>query len=119
MLRLTKTLIFCGTGILPVQELGIDTTVLEWLKSQGRGKIEKRIQWRFMSNLELLAQLRHLSRADKFQIMLFLIAELAKEEGIVMGNESAAIIYSVHTSNSASEQLTQLLEIEQKQTQNV
>ena len=45
-----------------------------------------------MSNLELLAQLRQLPRAQKFQIMLFLIAELAQEEGIVMGNESAEII---------------------------
>ncbi|MEG3895951.1 MULTISPECIES: hypothetical protein [unclassified Microcoleus] len=72
-----------------------------------------------MSNLELLAQVRQLSRAEKFQMMLFLIAELAKEEGILMGNESAEIIYSVHTSNSAAEQLTQLLEIEHKQTQNV
>ncbi|MEG3904363.1 MULTISPECIES: hypothetical protein [unclassified Microcoleus] len=104
---------------MPVQELRIDTAVMEWFKSQGHGKIEKRIQWRFMSNLELLAQLLQLSRAEKFQMMLFLIAELAKEEGIVMGNESAEIMYSVHTSNSAAEQLTQFLEIEQKQTQNV
>ncbi|MCC3405266.1 MAG: hypothetical protein JGK17_06650 [Microcoleus sp. PH2017_10_PVI_O_A] len=81
--------------------------------------MEKRIQWRFMSNLELLAQLLQLSRAEKFQMMLFLIAELAKEEGIVMGNESAEIMYSVHTSNSAVEQLMQLLETEQKQAQNV
>ena len=81
--------------------------------------MKKPIQWRFMSNLKLLTQLQQLSRTDKFQIMLFLIAELAKEEGIVMGNESAEIMYSVHTSNSAAEQLTQLLEIEQKQTQNV
>ncbi|MFB8795686.1 MAG: hypothetical protein U7126_16025 [Microcoleus sp.] len=102
----------------PVQKLGIDTAVVEWFKSQGRGKMEKRIQC-FMSNLELLAQLRHFSRADKFQMMLFLIAELAKEEGIVMGNESAEIMYSVHTSNSAAAQLMQLLETEQKQTQNV
>jgi hypothetical protein len=72
-----------------------------------------------MSNAELLAQLRQLSRAEKFQLIQFLIAELAKEEGIVMGNEAAEILYSVHTSNSAAEQLTQLLEIEQKQTQNV
>ncbi|MGB3266301.1 MAG: hypothetical protein WBA89_20355 [Microcoleus sp.] len=104
---------------MPVQKLGIDTTVLEWFKSQGRGKMKKRIQWRFMSNFELLAQLQQLSRTDKFQMMLFLIAELAKEEGIVMGNESAEIMYSVHNSNSAAEQLMQLLEIEQKQTQNV
>jgi hypothetical protein len=92
---------------------------VEWFKSQGRGKMEKRIQWRFMSNLELLAQLRQLSRTEKFQMMLFLIAELTKEEEIIMGNESAEIMYSVHSSNSAAQQLTQLLETEQKQTQNV
>jgi hypothetical protein len=72
-----------------------------------------------MSNAELLAQLRQLSRAEKFQLIQFLIAELAKEEGIVMGNEAAEILYSVHTSNSAAEQLMQLVEIENKQTQNV
>jgi hypothetical protein len=72
-----------------------------------------------MLNLELLAQLRQLSRAEKLQMMQFLIAELAKEEGIIMGNEAAEIMYSVHTSNSAAEQLMQLLEIEQKPTQNV
>ncbi len=70
-----------------------------------------------MPNLELLTQLQQLSRAEKFQMMLFLIAELAKEEGIVMGNESAEIMYAVHNSNSAAEQLMQLLETEHKQTQ--
>ncbi len=72
-----------------------------------------------MSNLELLTQLQQLSRADKFQMMLFLITELAKEEGVIIGNESAEIMYSVHTSNSAAEQLMQLLKTEQKHTQNV
>lgn len=72
-----------------------------------------------MSNPELLAQLRQLSRADKFQTIQFLTAELAKDEGIIIGNESAEIIGAVHTSNGAAEQLMQLLEIEQKQTQNV
>jgi hypothetical protein len=72
-----------------------------------------------MSNPELLAQLRQLSRSEKFQIMQFLTAELAKGEGIVLGNEAAEIIEAVHTSNSAAEQLMQLLEIEKKQTQNV
>jgi hypothetical protein len=72
-----------------------------------------------MSNAELLAQLRQLSRVEKFQLIQFLIAELAKEEGIVMGNEAAEILYSVHTSNSAAEHLMQLVEIENKQTQNV
>ena len=72
-----------------------------------------------MSNPELLAQLRQLSRTEKFQIMQFLTAELAKEEGIILGNEAAEIWSAVHTSNGAAEQLMQLLEIEQKQTQNV
>jgi hypothetical protein len=72
-----------------------------------------------MSNAELLAQLRQLSRVEKFQIIQFLIADLAKEEGTVMGNEAAEIMYSVHTSNSAAEQLMQLVERENKQTQNV
>ncbi len=72
-----------------------------------------------MLNPELLAQIRQLSRAGKFQMMQFLTAELAREEGIVLGNEAAEIMGAVHTSNGAAEQLMQLLEIEQKQTQNV
>jgi hypothetical protein len=72
-----------------------------------------------MSNPELLAKIQQLSRPEKFQMMQFLTAELAKEEGITLGNEAAEIIGAVHTSNGAAEQLMQLLEIEQKQTQNV
>ncbi|WP_445245876.1 hypothetical protein [Microcoleus sp. OTE_8_concoct_300] len=72
-----------------------------------------------MSHLELLPHIRHLSGADKFQMMQFLRDELPKQEGIVMGNEAAEIMYSVHTYNSAAEQLMQLVEIENKQTQNV
>ncbi|MCL1464154.1 hypothetical protein [Argonema galeatum] len=72
-----------------------------------------------MSNPELLTQLRQLSRADKFQLLQFLTAELAKDEGIIIGNEAAEIIGAVHTSHLAAEQLMKLLEIEQKQTQNV
>ncbi|WP_445308178.1 hypothetical protein [Microcoleus vaginatus] len=44
---------------------------------------------------------------------------MAKEKEIVMGNEAAEIMYSVHTSNSAAEQLMQLVEIENNPTQNV
>jgi len=36
-----------------------------------------------MSNFKLLAQLPQLSRAEKFQMMLFLIAELAKNERVI------------------------------------
>lgn len=72
-----------------------------------------------MSNPELLAQLRQLSRSEKFQIIQFLTAELAKEEGISIGNEAAEIWSAVHTSHGAAQQLMQLLEAEQKQPQNV
>lgn len=67
-----------------------------------------------MSNSELLAQLQQLSRAEKFQIIQFLTAELAKEEGISVGNEVAEIMLSLHTSNGVAEQLMQFLETEQK-----
>ena len=53
------------------------------------------------------------------KMMQFLISELAKEEGIILGDEAAEIIGAVHTSNSAALQLMQLLESEQKQAQNV
>ncbi len=65
-----------------------------------------------MSNPELLAKIQQLSRDEKVEMMQFLTAELAKEEGIVLGNEAAEIIGAVHTSNGAAEQLMQLLEIE-------
>ena len=71
--------------------------------------MEKLIQWPFISNLELLDQLRHLSRAEKFQFMQFLIADLVKEEGIIRGNEAAEFMSSVHRSNSVAEQLMQLV----------
>jgi hypothetical protein len=72
-----------------------------------------------MSNSELLAQLQQLSRTEKFQIIQFLTAELAKEEEISVGNEVAEIMHSLHTSNGAAEQLMQFLETEQKPPQNV
>ena len=72
-----------------------------------------------MSNSELLEQLRKLSRAEKFQMMQFLLAELAKEEGLSLENETGAIMAGVHTSNSGAAQLMQLLEMEKEKVQNV
>ncbi|NJL91601.1 MAG: hypothetical protein HC916_18825 [Coleofasciculaceae cyanobacterium SM2_1_6] len=66
-----------------------------------------------------MAQTQLLSRVEKFKMMQFLISELAKEKGIILGDEAAEIINSVHTSNGAALQLMQLLESEQKQAQNV
>lgn len=72
-----------------------------------------------MSNSQLLAQLQQLSHAEKFQIIQFLTAELAQEEGISVCNEIVEIMRAVHTSNGAAEQLMQFIETEQKQPQNV
>ena len=58
-----------------------------------------------MSNPELLDILRQLSRLEKFKIVQFLMAELAKEEGLVLNNEAAEAIGAIHTSNLAAEQL--------------
>lgn len=69
-----------------------------------------------MSNPELLDRLGQLSRLEKFKIVQFLMAELAKEEGLVLDNEAAEIIGAIHTSNLAAEQLVQLLE--QKEAKN-
>jgi Arc/MetJ family transcription regulator len=58
-----------------------------------------------MSNPELLDKLGQLPRLEKFKIVQFLMAELAKEEGLVLDNEAVEIIGAVHTSNLAAEQL--------------
>lgn len=48
-----------------------------------------------MSHPELLEQLQQLSRAEKFQMMQFLIAELAKEEAIdALDNGTAHRVWS-------------------------
>ena len=72
-----------------------------------------------MASPELLAHTQLLSRVEKFKMMQFLISELAKEEGIILGDEAAEIIGAVHTSNGAALQLMRLLKSEQKQAQNV
>ncbi len=54
--------------------------------------MDKSIQWLFISNLELLDKLRQLFPAEKLQRMQFLMAGLAKEEGIIRGNEAAEIM---------------------------
>lgn len=71
-----------------------------------------------MANPELLTQLKQLSRSEKFQVIQYLTAELAKEESISTGNEAAEIWSAAHTSHSAAAQLMQLLETEQKRSQN-
>ncbi|MEQ8959969.1 MAG: hypothetical protein RLP02_18920 [Coleofasciculus sp. C2-GNP5-27] len=64
-----------------------------------------------MSNLELLAQLRQLSRAEKFQVMQFLMIELAKEEEIKPLNANTVYrTWSPYDYDDAAQKLLSLLE---------
>ncbi len=62
---------------------------------------------------DLLPTLKELSRADKLRVMLFLITELAKEEGVTQESGSAHRIWSPY-SHEAAQKLATLLEEQQK-----
>ncbi|HLO48777.1 MAG TPA: hypothetical protein VK211_10225 [Kamptonema sp.] len=63
-----------------------------------------------MSNPELLAQLRQLSNAEKFEMMQFLIAELVKEEYLKsLDNGAAYRVWSPYNYDDA-QKLMSLLE---------
>ena len=67
-----------------------------------------------MSNLELLDQLRQLSPAEKFQMMQFLMAELAKEEMLkLLDNGAAYRVWSPYDYGDAAQKLMSLLEQEE------
>lgn len=67
-----------------------------------------------MSNPELLNQLRQLSRAEKFQMMQFLMAELAKEEMLKpLDNGAAYRVWSPYDYGDAPQKLMSLLEQEE------
>lgn len=62
---------------------------------------------------ELLAQIEHLSRADKFQIIQLLMTELAKEEGLeLLDNNQTYRTWSPHNYSDAAQKLMSLLEQE-------
>ncbi|NEP78724.1 MAG: hypothetical protein F6K17_09235 [Okeania sp. SIO3C4] len=68
-----------------------------------------------MLNYELLIQLEQLSRGDKFQIIQFLMAELAKEEGLeLLDNNKAYRTWSPHNYSDAADKLMSLLEQEEE-----
>ncbi|PSB23461.1 hypothetical protein C7B69_14380 [filamentous cyanobacterium Phorm 46] len=69
-----------------------------------------------MSNPELLDQLRQLSCAEKFQMMQFLMAELAKEEMLKpLDNSAAYRVLSPYDYGDAARKLMSLLEEETKE----
>ncbi|NEO54191.1 MAG: hypothetical protein F6K54_14535 [Okeania sp. SIO3B5] len=68
-----------------------------------------------MLNSELLIKLEQLSRGDKFQIIQFLMAELAKEEGLeLLDNHNKTYrTWSPHNYSDAADKLMSLLEQEE------
>ena len=73
-----------------------------------------------MSNPELLNQLRQLSCADKFQMMQFIMAELAKEEMLKpLDNGAGYRILSPYDYGDAARKLMSLLEPEEAKEENV
>ncbi|MBD1937725.1 hypothetical protein [Microcoleus sp. FACHB-68] len=71
-----------------------------------------------MSNPELLAQLRQLSHAEKVEVMQFLTAELAKEEGLkFLDNGVPYRAWSPYDYSEAAQKLMSLLE-QEKTTEN-
>ena len=66
-----------------------------------------------MANPELLAQVRQLSPDDKFEMMQFLMAELVKEAGLKLLENSAAYrVWSPYDYGDAAQKLMSLLEQE-------
>jgi ADP-ribose pyrophosphatase YjhB (NUDIX family) len=66
-----------------------------------------------MSNLELLAQVGQLSRDEKFQMVQFLMTELAKEEELKpLENSAAYRLWSPYDPADAARKLMSLLEKE-------
>ena len=74
-----------------------------------------------MSNLELLDQLRQLSPAQKFQIIMqFLMAGLAKEEMLKpLDNGANYRVWSPYNYGEAAQKLMSLLEQEEAKEENV
>lgn len=66
-----------------------------------------------MSTLELVEQLRQLSRADKFSMMQFLMVELAREEGInSLDKDRVHRVWSPYDYSDAAGKLMSVLEEE-------
>jgi hypothetical protein len=64
-----------------------------------------------MSNLELLAQVGQLSRTEKFEMVQFLMAALAKEESLKpLDNMVAYRLWSPYDYGDAAQKLMSLLE---------
>ncbi|MBE9170447.1 hypothetical protein IQ238_23975 [Pleurocapsales cyanobacterium LEGE 06147] len=70
-----------------------------------------------MTETELFATLKNLSRADKLRIMQFLVLELAKEENISLQPGATYSVWSPYNSHEAAHKLAALLE-QDKQTNN-
>jgi hypothetical protein len=76
--------------------------------------MEKRIHGGFMSNPELLARVQQLSHDEKVEMIQFLTAELAKEEGLKsLDNDAVYRVWSPYDYGDAARKLMSLLEQEE------
>ena len=81
----------------------------------GYERIEKSLIFLcFISTADLFPTLRGLSRAEKLQVMQFLIAELAKEEEPTLQAGATYSLWSPLNSHEAAHKLSQLLESDRK-----
>jgi hypothetical protein len=62
-----------------------------------------------MSVQELLPMLRQLDRGDKLRVMQFLIGELSREEGILLGSGAEYPIWSPYAAFEAADSLLNAL----------
>lgn len=67
-----------------------------------------------MTLTELLPKLRELPRKEKLQVLLFLISEIAKEEGVTHPEASFSSV-ALHESFEAANILSKMLEDERSQ----
>lgn len=70
----------------------------------------KKVNQITMKKTNLYPTLKNLSRADKLQVMQFLITELAKEEEIELQQNVTYSIVSPYNSHEAAHKLGKLLE---------
>jgi len=60
---------------------------------------------RTMTITKLFPTLRNLDRADKLRVMQFLVAELAKDEEVLLAPQASYPVWSPHTAFDAADTL--------------
>ena len=67
-----------------------------------------------MISTNVLSELQRLDRSDKLRVMQFLVAELAKDDGIVLKPGAEYSVWSPYNAFEAAHTLTELLKSDQE-----